>query len=248
MLHVALAGRLLLPSQAVAQPSSSAATDDRARARQLYAEGSAAFQRGDFEAAVRGFEAAYALDPHPALLLNIAQAHRLEQPPDCGEALRHYEMFLAAVPRAPERPEIEAYAAEMRRCIAATARPRDPSAPPAKDAIVAPAPAAPPPARSNRALWLVGTGVVLAAAGGGLWAAARRKHDELAPTCPCDPATLDRWQTITRVGYGLTAGGLALTAGALVWWTLGRSRGSAPAELAAAVGPDAGWVVVKGAF
>src|SRR4051794_21861820 len=59
---------------AAAQPKDK---DPTAIAKEYVDAGIAAQKSGDFDFAVSNFEKAYAVSPHPVLLFNIAQAHRL---------------------------------------------------------------------------------------------------------------------------------------------------------------------------
>jgi len=121
---------LLLGGVAHAQPSPKQRADAAfAAAREHYAA-------GDYAAAARDFEAAYALDPDPAYLFNIAQAYRFAH--DCAAAGRNYQRFLAEVPDAPNREKVIAYLTEMNSCAEQQARPPSLQAPPP--------PPAPPPA------------------------------------------------------------------------------------------------------
>jgi tetratricopeptide (TPR) repeat protein len=75
------------------------------KARDLYAEGKAAFERQDFEHAYQRFREAYLLAQEPALLYNLASAlHRLNRPGEAAEMLRSY---LRTNPEEPEKEAIE---------------------------------------------------------------------------------------------------------------------------------------------
>ena len=202
-------------------PVSAAAPDDKTQARALFQQGSAAFHQQDYDRAIQLFSRAYELDPAGALLLNIAQAHRLKRPSDCAAALRYYELYLAAEPRAPERPEVEAHVESMRLCLAASAvapAPAPPSDAPERPRV--PPSNLPPPERASvrGPLWIGGAGIAAAAGGGITYLLARRRYDQLRPTCPCPDDVVDRWETRTRLSYGLMAGGGLLLSGALAWW------------------------------
>lgn len=97
-----LATSLALPALAGAQTS----TDNDRRARIEYAQGSEAFTRGDYAAAIRHFEAAYELSQRPQLLYNIGTSHdRLHQ---WREAQRAFERYLEALPNASNAAEVRA--------------------------------------------------------------------------------------------------------------------------------------------
>lgn len=234
-----LVALMVLPRWALAAPRRSPERP-RADARALFQRGSAAFREEHFDEAITLFGEAYALDPAPALLLNIAQAYRLKRPPDCVAAASHYERYLAAEPNAAERAEVEAYLEGMRSCIAAAEaneRSRLPAAPPADTSPplppantpappqplqtplpLPPAAPAPPPVRSTAALWTAGGGAALAAGGAALYVRARLKYDELEPTCPCPRDETDRWKTLTNVSYALMGIGSAVVVAGAAWW------------------------------
>src|SRR5213596_3204433 len=71
---------------------------ERTRARELYRRGTTAFDLGRFDDAVRDYEAAYELTENPALLYNIAQAHRFAGRPE--KALHFYHSYLRNLPNA----------------------------------------------------------------------------------------------------------------------------------------------------
>jgi tetratricopeptide (TPR) repeat protein len=80
-------------------------------ARDHYDNGVAAFQAGDYEAAIGEFEQAYFIKPRPAFLYDLAQACRLGGHP--GQALRHYRLYLRTFPNAPNRADVEARIAAL---------------------------------------------------------------------------------------------------------------------------------------
>jgi tetratricopeptide (TPR) repeat protein len=106
---IALASTLL-PQAASAQPPSPAspstpAADDKARARQLHGEGIEAFRRGKFAEARDLFEAAFAIDPHPILVYNVARAS--ESLGDEERAIAAYRSYLELDPAASDRGAVE---------------------------------------------------------------------------------------------------------------------------------------------
>jgi tetratricopeptide (TPR) repeat protein len=75
-------------------------------ARSLFEAGRTAFEAGRFEAALERFREAYELSGRPALLYNVGTAaDRLRRDAEALEAFRGY---VAAVPDAPNRDEVEA--------------------------------------------------------------------------------------------------------------------------------------------
>ena len=90
----------------------------RARARQNFQTGVAAFQRGDFSVALEAFLTAYRLAPHPTVRVNIANCYmQLHQP---IEALSYFELFLTESPNAaPEqRSDVQHQIDELRGQVA----------------------------------------------------------------------------------------------------------------------------------
>ncbi len=73
-------------------PRLGAAQDDKTKARTLFGEGVAAFERGDFENALESFTQAYRLAPHPAVRVNMANCY--EQLGRYAEATFNYQRFL----------------------------------------------------------------------------------------------------------------------------------------------------------
>ena len=217
--------RLVLVMALLAGATARAEPDDQARSRALYDQGSRAYQDGDYPRAVELFTAAYELSRAPAILFNIAQAHRLGG--DCEQALVYYRRSLAEEPDAANRAEVEERIAEMERCAADRPRPEPEARSTPADA--APAPAAPPrvearapaPPRSRRSilpLATVGVGATAALVGGIIYLQARAKFDEVEPTCPCEPGAFSGWETATDVSYLLMGVGTAAAAAGLVWW------------------------------
>lgn len=82
------------------------AQDARAEARQHYVEGKSRFGAGDYQGAIREFEAANRLAPSPILHFNIGLAY--ERLGNRAEALRHYRTYLQEMPQAPNRSGVEA--------------------------------------------------------------------------------------------------------------------------------------------
>jgi tetratricopeptide (TPR) repeat protein len=92
-----------------------ARADDRALAREHYVKGTNAFDLGSYDEAVSEYTAAYRLKNDPALLYNIAQAHRLAG--HAADALHFYKIFLSKLPDAPNRSEIETKIAELQKLV-----------------------------------------------------------------------------------------------------------------------------------
>jgi tetratricopeptide (TPR) repeat protein len=165
-----------------AAPSAPASADEpapRERARELFEQGQAAYDLGEYDRAVALLREAYQLSSAPALLFNIAQAHRRAR--QCTRALEVYRHFVRVDPDSPYRADAEAHILALAaRCG------EDPAAAPAAPATPVPAPAVrlvepatqpppPPPKRGRSAVALLGSGAVLglAAASVAIWNAGR---------------------------------------------------------------------------
>jgi tetratricopeptide (TPR) repeat protein len=131
-------GGIALPQRVVASThnSSSAITQ---RARRHFLVGKRAFEAKRYAAALKEFEAGYAIDPRPGFLLNMGHASR--RMGDLRRARDYYLKFLESDPPASDRRTTIALVVEIDRQLAAA-----PTS--ATHASVAPEPAAvtPPPA------------------------------------------------------------------------------------------------------
>lgn len=100
-----------------AEPPSAA--DDQA-ARALFKEGKAAYELGKYEDALQYFEQAHARSGRPQLLFNIGQAaERLRRD---EKALEVFRAYLAQVPDAHNRAEVETRIKQLEQWIAARDR------------------------------------------------------------------------------------------------------------------------------
>ncbi|HET9956125.1 MAG TPA: hypothetical protein VFQ61_16575 [Polyangiaceae bacterium] len=218
----------------------SIALEPKEEARRLYAEGKAEYAQGHYLQAAELFERAYALSESPALLFNMAQAHRLAGPEHCGIAVRLYRSYLDADASAENRREVEERIQELGECanqISSTATPAAPT--PATRAPSVPAPVTeptpspkdfqrpaprvmppPPPSwrRPMEPVLVMGAGTTLLVAGGILYGSAWIKHRDAEKHCPCYPGTFSTWEVVTNVSYALLATGAATFGGGLTWW------------------------------
>jgi tetratricopeptide (TPR) repeat protein len=228
--------------------------DPVAKARPLYQEGARLYNLGQYEAAVRAFEGAYAISGAKPLLFNIAQAYRLTGPARCANALQAYESYLREDATASNRREVEGRIVEMRDCVE-----RERARKEAEDAAraahdAAALPATPPPAPAERSpeprtpspapkiVTAVGAGLLVV--GGGVLLATRLKFDEVKSTCPCAEGTFATWQTATTASYVVLAAGGAAFIGGVSWW-VASSKSTAP-SYAVTVGPRG--VELSGSF
>jgi len=157
---------------AVVLACASTAAADPKRAAAVFALGQADYDAGKYVAAADKFETAYALDPDPAYLFNIAQAHRLGNA--CAKAAAAYRKFLDIVPSAPNAAKVRQWIEQTDECAKtqeparpATSEPSTPILPSAPRSEPEPErPPSSPPGRGQRiagiaigAAGLVGIGV-----------------------------------------------------------------------------------------
>lgn len=100
-----------------------AISDPDAEARGLFRAGRDAYNDARYEQALELFRRAYELSRRPALLYNVGQAaDRLRRD---DEAIEAFEAYLAALPEAENRLEVETRLAVLRRHQAETAAARN---------------------------------------------------------------------------------------------------------------------------
>ncbi len=143
------------PGSVEAQPAPGApalSDADKQAAKRLVDDGLAAMDAKDYDRAIDLYKKAFALVPHPILLFNIAQSHRLAGRPD--RALPFYERYLQREPNGSESAAARAWLAELRAAgvtprsddprPAETGEPTETGAPPAVSQDVPPPVGAPP--------------------------------------------------------------------------------------------------------
>src|SRR5215213_8836484 len=100
LIMAALHGPFAAPASAApadaASPAPAVSPAKRKAAKAYVDAGLAAQEQRDFDGAVQLYQKAYDLVPHPALLFNMGQAHRLAGRRD--DALDMYRRYLAEVP------------------------------------------------------------------------------------------------------------------------------------------------------
>jgi tetratricopeptide (TPR) repeat protein len=239
----------------VALPAGADETDDKARstARAHFIRGNSFFDLSRYDEAIAEYEAAYQAKNDPALLYNIAQAHRLAGHP--AAALRLYKAYLARRPDAPNRREVEAKIDSLERLVeqqhkSETAPPEAPLPPAHTTSAPEPAapvlPAAPPvDARAGRTkkiagLAVAGAGVALVAGGIACAVLAQNASDSLSAAdrahLPYDPKLDSTFHTDQALAGALLGVGGAALVGGTVLYVLGW-RESRSLRLSAAVTP-----------
>lgn len=99
--HALVLALLWSASVGHAQP----AAPNKARARELYAQGQQLFRQGDFSGAQRAFEDAYRAVPNPVVLLSVAECQVRTE--NFAGALSSLQQYLAERPNAPDRAQVE---------------------------------------------------------------------------------------------------------------------------------------------
>lgn len=109
---------LALAMTVAATPSAKAQTDDeRAQARAAFQRGVEAYGAERYEDALRSFQEAYRVAPHPSVRVNMANCYeRLDRP---IEALGHFERFLVEAESASpsQQQEVRAAVRRLRRQV-----------------------------------------------------------------------------------------------------------------------------------
>ena len=207
----------LSPSDASAKPRP-AASKDQKRARALGKEAHKAYQGGDFvraEALVRG---AYALDPAPVLVYNLAEI--LDAKGDVEGARDAYKRYLTLVPQAKARlrilKRIEVLEEDLRRRASLEAQiPPLPAPPPTSVPDLAKR--APAPGRTRIWPWVtLSTGAVAVGTGAvfGVFAQSQQNEARDAREQLDAARSLDRAETFATTANVLyIVGGVVMAAG-----------------------------------
>ena len=217
----AILSLVLLVAQAVAaqevapSPEASPSPDAQAdtAARQYYDLGAEAYEKGDYPAALRAFEAAWSEAPHAEFQFNIARCHeRLGQ---WDEAAGAYQQYLRTKVNPPDALEMRARIAELRLRAGDTAHPV---------AATTAAPAGRERGLRVGALSTLGAALVLGGAGAGAYFSAWSEFDSKRSSCQarCTPASLDGLRTrveIAQVGGAVlfSLAGVALVTDVALW-------------------------------
>lgn len=242
-------GALLLLAALVAAPRPARADDKEVDSyRSAVARGAERFQDGDYAAAGRAFQLAYAIHPEPLLLFNIASTHRRQD--HRALALRYYRRYLEAAPAGDSRRALAIKTiAELEEEMAA------PPAPPPPPITRRPAPREVEVDRGRGFLWSgLGAGAGAAVAFGLAWSsmrearAAERTLEELPSDQAWDAAQADTYRNGRAAGrrvlvYGVAGGALAATG--VVLFAVGHHRAR---EVSLVPASGGGSLVVRGRF
>ncbi|MEL7372524.1 MAG: hypothetical protein AAFN74_26605 [Myxococcota bacterium] len=215
------------PTEQIDNPRAPASEsiDAAARARALFEQSETAFLKGDTTLARQLLKRAYALDPHPLLLYNLARVEEVDGQP--AEALKNYQAYLRAAPDAVDRALVKKRVASLEAELAERAQrasdvlqysgapPRDPLGIAArKEAEEQPNIAGP--------ITLISIGTAGLIAGGILGLVAKSKNDDAQRSdSQADAVRLTDQASDLALGANIAyaAAGTALVAGGL-WWLL----------------------------
>jgi tetratricopeptide (TPR) repeat protein len=196
-------------------------------ARPMFEMGRRAYEEGRYAEALDAFQRVFVLTGHPAMLINIANAHaRMGEPRRAAASL---EQYLALVPDAVDRLVLESriaalYAEANTVPLVETApAPTPPPAaePPAPPPSAASIPAYPESAPEQHGLllgrtytWLaLGTSLVLAGVGTAVWIDANQRFERLALTCGATGGCSNR--QLEPISNGVTATNVLLVGSAV---------------------------------
>jgi hypothetical protein len=216
LLALAPTGRADEPPPAAPPPPIPTTPEQFETSRKEYDEGARAYEHGQYDEALRHFEAAQHAAPSPEFWYNIGRCH--ERLGRWAEAATAYERYLAGKPTVEDAVQIRERISDLRlRAHEAARLTQAPALPP---------PPAPPPRHPLRvpALILLGVTVALAAGGTGAYFSAWSEYQSRRDACQgsCSPDSLDglrtRVQTAEVAGGVLWAlAGTALVADVVLW-------------------------------
>lgn len=226
-----------------AQPAPPADKLKAKTAKQYVDAGLAAQANGDYDTAITFYEKAYELVPHPLLVFNMAQAHRL-----AGRAMKAVELYrkyLDADPNGVQSKSAHDFITELQPLAdaqktqveadkaGAEARRAEEDKRQREAAAAASAANQPPPGPAPRevevdtgrtlrfvGLGAGGVGVVALGVGIAFGIHARSLADELSQAgAMYDPKKVDRGHTANSIAItGIAAGSALVVAGALIYW------------------------------
>ena len=212
-------------------PRPDSASSDKVRARRLAREARTAYEAGNFERAEGLIRGAYALDPAPVLLYNLAEI--LDARGDTEGAQRTYRRYLQLVPNAPSRRRIERRIEVLQKLATPPPLPAAPPPSPRRRASAQPSARTAPPAATETAVepegprvlpWVVvGIGALTVGAGGVLGFLAQDKEQQARdePEQIAAENALSDGEDFALAANALYIGGGALVAGGLLWAILG---------------------------
>ena len=235
----------------LALSASAAAETNVEKARGHFKQGKAFQDAGVYERAAEEYKLAYAADPRPEMLFNIAQAYRLAKL--AAQALDYFKQYLDKQPSGAGADEARKHVVTLTKQIDEENAAKE-APPPTVLPAPAPAPVVKPvgPAPRGRGLRIAGivtgsAGLVTVAYGVKLAFDARGAASDISdhsgPWTPDDEDTFERGERANRnmkIAYAI---GGALVIGGGVMYFLGRRAAAAPV-----VTNESASLVVTGAF
>jgi tetratricopeptide (TPR) repeat protein len=207
---VVFGGLVAMTSLGSAQSRPASTSADARDGRAAFEQAYVAFQSLDYATALPLFQRAYQLTRNPAMLYNIGAT--LEALGRSAEAATAFRRYVAAVPDAPNRGDVESRAARLER--AASAAPQRPAPASTTPALAS---SAPPHAVESvtpaRPVWpfvVLGLGVAIGVSGGVTLAltpdpGATMRANETDYLRAADAATTQEWVGGVLVGVGAAA-------------------------------------------
>jgi tetratricopeptide (TPR) repeat protein len=266
-----LRGRWLLAALvAVATPHAATADPappaDTQKARQLVEDGIKAQDRGDYEVAIQKYQQAYRLRPHPTLIFNLAQVHRLAGHDPQARTL--YQRYLSEVSTGGLANDARQFLTEIDARLEAAAA-QHPAAPPPQvlppppvvpeppAPVIPPAPIEPAPGRNLRLAGIAAAaaGTVSLVVGVGFWVHSSSLNDEFARRY--DPANPAASQHLRDAGFrantvawvtGITGGALIAGGATLYWWSYRRDRPSDSVVVAPVISDHTAGLAIAGSI
>ncbi|HKP56253.1 MAG TPA: tetratricopeptide repeat protein [Polyangiales bacterium] len=215
-----------VPAQAQHLTSSTQWAPPDESARPTFEAGRRAYEAGRFAEALDSFQRVYVLTGHPAMLINIANAHaRLGEPRRAAASLQEY---LAQVPDAADRALLESRIAELEKQRDSLELPPAPSPPPMPMPPPPPPVAAPSSAPSGSSglflgrtfTWVaLGSSLVFAGVATWVWIDANQEFERLALTCGATGSCTD--EQLAPVRGGVTATNICVVGSLLSLATAG---------------------------
>lgn len=185
--------------------------DTETSARELFAQGTEAFQDGRYREALTSFQGVHELTGRVEFLFNIGLAH--QRLGNVDEALHHYERYLIASPEVSNRVDVEARIGDLRALGA-----EEP------ESTTSPAAPTSPGAERERNPIVMGLGIggaILGAGGAALFGIGAARTGSLNDSQGREWSVVEDEQagarTLQFTGIGIAAVGLVAATVALVW-------------------------------
>ena len=194
-------------------------------AERLYTEGQQAYDSKHYDAALVAWTRSFELSKLPALVFNIAQAHRLRGA--CGDAVANYRKFIELDPASSERSDAESWIHDLEPCPVVAPKPKP------KPVVVPPGESR---GRTKQIIGLVVAGAGVAAVATGMYFGNRATTlaDEVKAACATGCAFADvrskdaEGRTAENRQYVLLGAGAVAIATGGVLFVLGSRTHAAP--------------------